>query len=338
MDRPRGVRMDSREIPEIGPCDVLVRAQSMVISEADVQRFKQGPDAGIAFDGYLRMQRGISGEVVGVGSDVGDRQIGQRVAVTAGHPCMHCASCRAGSFIDCSETCLPTTPARGDVYVDHLVVPVSHTWVLPDSVSWDACAMVVQLSVGFRAARRANLTVGQSVGIIGAGETGLMCLLAARTSGAGRIVVFDALAEPLAAARRLGATDAVDSGESDAVAMVDEATGGRGLDVVFETTGRPGSLMQAIALAGCTSSVVVVGGMPPIAAEIPAMDLVVKEIDVRGVFPRADSPEPAVTVLSRGMVNIRDAITERFPFDRIEEALRFTDEHEEDSGKVVVEF
>lgn len=338
VDRPRGIRMDKTDVPEIGPHDILVQVRAVILSESDVHRFKQGPDAGVAFDGYLRMPRGIAGEIVGVGSDVEDYRAGQRVAVNAWHPCLRCSACRAGEFVTCSETDLPPTVTQADLYVDHLVVPARPTWVLPDRVPWDECAMVVPLSVGFRAARRANLSVGQTVGIIGATETGLMCLLASRISGASRIVVFDAYPRLLAAARRLGATDTVDTSDTDALAMVDEATAGRGLAVVFETTGRPGSLMQAMAIAGCGSSVVVVGGMPPVAAEIPAMDLIVKEIDLRGVFPCAESPEPAVTVLARGMVDVRAAITERFGFEQIEDALRFADKHEEDAVKVMVEF
>ncbi len=335
---PREIRLDESDVPEIGAHEVLVRVKAVGIAEADLHYYKHGPDIETAVEDYLRMGRGTAGEIVGVGSDVEDRRAGQRVAVTPGHPCMTCEACRSGEFGACPATFLLSHPPLGGSYADHILVPAWHTCVLPDTVGFDECAMLVPFAVGFHAVRRAGMSVARSVGIIGADEVGLMCLLAARISGAGRIVVADAYPGKLEAANRLGASEVIDTSRTNPTAVVDELTGGDGLDIVLECSGRPGALADAIGMAGCRSVVVSAGVMPPIPTEIPTMDIIVKEIDVRGVFRHVESPEPAATVITRRMVDLGAVITERFPFDRIWDALRYADDREEEATKVVVEF
>jgi threonine dehydrogenase-like Zn-dependent dehydrogenase len=136
----------------------------------------------------------------------------------------------------------------------------------------------------------------------------------------------------------LGATDTINTGRANAVAVVDELTRGQGLGVVFETTGRPEGLSAAIGMAGFGAVIVVAGAMPPIQTEMLGMDVIVKELDIHGASRQMESPEPAVALISRGLVDMRSAITSRFPFEHIEEALKFADEHEDEAVKVLVEF
>jgi L-iditol 2-dehydrogenase len=330
--------MDEAEVPQIGSDQVLVRVGAVGISEADVHAFRHGPDRDVVIEDYLRLGRGIGGEIVGVGADVEDRRAGQGVAVMPGYPCLSCEACRAGEYSLCSQSFLLSNPLLGGSYTDHVLASSEFTCVLPDSVSFEECAMVMPLSVGLHAADRADLMVAQDVGVIGADEIGLMCLMASRVRAAGTIVVSDAYPKKLEAARGLGATDTINTGRANAVAVVDELTRGQGLGVVFETTGRPEGLSAAIGMAGFGAVIVVAGAMPPIQTEMLGMDVIVKELDIHGASRQMESPEPAVALISRGLVDMRSAITSRFPFEHIEEALKFADEHEDEAVKVLVEF
>lgn len=332
----REIRLEHRELPEIGADEVLVRVKALGIGEADLYCYRHGPDAAVAVEDYLRMGRGTAGEVVGVGADVADREAGQRVAVTPGYPCFMCDACREGGLSRCLRVGSLDEPA-GRSYAEYIAVPADHTCVLPESIGWDEAVMVVPLSVGFHAARRGGVSVSVEVGIIGADEVGRMCLMACRASGAGRVVVADPYAGKLDAALNLGATDTIDSRLFNPVAAVDGLTSGEGLGVVFETTGRPGALMEAVGMTGHGGVVVLTGAMPPVQSELGAMDVIVKELDIRGVVPRGESPEPAVTMLSRGLVNLENAITDRFPFEQIGDALRYADEREDEAVEIIVE-
>jgi alcohol dehydrogenase len=69
-------------------------------------------------------------------------------------------------------------------------------------------------------------------------------VLGARLAGARRIIAVDLVADKLALARELGATDAFDAGEPDCVQAVRDATSG-GVDVALEMAGS----VKAMALA-----------------------------------------------------------------------------------------
>ena len=88
----------------------------------------------------------------------------------------------------------------------------------------------------------ARVEPGASVAVVGLGGVGLSAVLGAALAGARQIVAIDLSDEKLAFARRLGATDAVNAGATDAVQSVRELTGG-GVEVGFDMAGaKPASV------------------------------------------------------------------------------------------------
>lgn len=62
---------------------------------------------------------------------------------------------------------------------------------LPSNVSYDEGALLEPLSVAVHACHRLGIKQGSSCTIIGAGAVGLLCALAARTSGCKHIAITD---------------------------------------------------------------------------------------------------------------------------------------------------
>lgn len=60
---------------------------------------------------------------------------------------------------------------------------------MPDNVSLEEGAILEPLSVGVHACKRAGVTVGSTVLVLGAGPIGLVSLLAARAFGASKIII-----------------------------------------------------------------------------------------------------------------------------------------------------
>src|SRR5271163_5267243 len=85
--------------------------------------------------------------------------------------------------------------------------------------------------------RTAKLEPGSTVAVFGAGGVGLAAIQGARIAGARKIIAIDMFEGKLAMAKRLGATDTVDSSHSDAVEAIREMTGGAGVDYSFEAIG-----------------------------------------------------------------------------------------------------
>lgn len=60
---------------------------------------------------------------------------------------------------------------------------------MPDNVSLEEGAILEPLSVGVHACRRAGVTVGSVVLVLGAGPIGLVSLLAAKAFGASKVII-----------------------------------------------------------------------------------------------------------------------------------------------------
>jgi S-(hydroxymethyl)mycothiol dehydrogenase len=114
---------------------------------------------------------------------------------------------------------------------------------------------------------------GQSVAVIGCGGVGCAAVAGARLAGAARIVAVDIDDRQLQAAKRLGATDTVNSAERDPVEAIRELTDGNGADVVIDAVGRPETYRQAFYARDLAGTVVLVGvPTPDMRLDLPLLD------------------------------------------------------------------
>lgn len=337
LHSPYDVRIEEFPVPVPKPREVLVRVKSVGICGSDVLFFKNGRIGRFVVDSPVVLGHESAGEIVAVGSDVTNRKVGDRVSIEPGFPCGHCEQCASGRYNMCPDVIFLSCPPYHGLFMEYAVAPADFTYVLPDNVSFDEGAMLEPLAVGMHAARRSGVTAAQSVGVLGVGPVGILTLQAAKAHGATRLFAVDSYPNRLDFAQRLGATDTVNFTQTDPVEAVMSATNGVGLDVVFEVAGQPESLRNAIKMAKCGGVVAMVGNLPVSSTEIPVMEILEKELDVRGVFRYAGVYPPALELVARGLVDVKSLITHRFPLDRLDEALRFSDEHQDQTIKVVVE-
>ncbi|WP_447987110.1 NAD(P)-dependent alcohol dehydrogenase [Nitrospira sp. Nam74] len=115
---------------------------------------------------------------------------------------------------------------------------------------------------------------GSSFATFGGGAVGLSAVMAARVAGATTIIAADVVPSRLALAKKLGATHAVNSGETDPVEAVRTITGG-GADFTLESSGRPAVLRQAIDALAIRGTCGIVGA-PALGTEA--------SLDVNGVM------------------------------------------------------
>jgi S-(hydroxymethyl)mycothiol dehydrogenase len=119
-----------------------------------------------------------------------------------------------------------------------------------------------------------GVTRGDSVAVIGCGGVGDGAILGARLAGARPIIAVDVDDRKLAWARDFGATDVINSRNTDPVARIRELTGGFGADVVIEAIGRPQTYEQAFYARDLAGTVVLVGvPTPDMRLELPLLDV-----------------------------------------------------------------
>lgn len=138
-----------------------------------------------------------------------------------------------------------------------------------------ACLIGCGVTTGFGAVvRTANIPVGATVCVIGAGGIGLSAVQGARISGASEVIVVDVSPEKLETARAFGATQTINAGEvDDVVSAVKDLTGG-GVEYSFEAIGLKETAEQAFGMLDVGGTATVIGMVPSkTRIEIRGLDL-----------------------------------------------------------------
>ena len=145
------------------------------------------------------------------------------------------------------------------------------------------------LPTALHAVERAEVTLGDTVLVLGSGPVGLSAIIFALMRGALRVLCIGAPEPRLEAARKLGvaATLNVETSEEQArVQWVLEHTDGRGADVTIEATGAPVAVVQAMRYTRDAGRVCIVGQYTD-HGEVsfnPHLDLNKKHLTLRGCW------------------------------------------------------
>lgn len=286
MERPDGtltrrrIRLECVELEPPRAGEVLVRVTSCGVCGTDrgcIHGLEPYPTPGV-------LGHEGAGIVEAVGPGVSLVRPGDRVVI--GFPfCGVCRNCRAGQPRYCEQGgalmfsghrldgSSPLKRENGEAlagrffqqssWATHTVTQEQQLAVVPDGVDHDlmgplGCSISTGAGTVLNELRPGP---GSSIAIFGAGAVGLSAVMAARLTGATRIIAVDKVAGRLALARELGATDVVEGG-ADAAAAVKELTGG-GADYSVEATSGANLVAAAVtALAKLGTCAMVGGGRP----------------------------------------------------------------------------
>lgn len=218
------------------------------------------------------------GRIVAVGASAARRwgvAEGDRVAVEEYLPCGHCRFCRTAEF----RMCLGSDPSHDPDALRYGTTPLSRSpglWGgfsqylrlhersvlhrVPDGVPDEQAAMALPLANGYEwAYREGGAGPGQAVVVLGPGQQGLGCVLAAHVAGASEVICVGLARDThrLEVARALGATHTIRADATDTAAEVARITGGEMADLVIDAAaGTSATVNQAIALVRKRGTVV----------------------------------------------------------------------------------
>jgi NADPH2:quinone reductase len=152
--------------------------------------------------------------------------------------CGTCEFCRAGRENLCEESAYTGYTADGG-FAEYAACSVVSTFRMPDDIPLpDAAALYFPFHLAWLGLfDRAQLQTGESVLIhAAAGGSGSAAIQLAKHAGA-RVFATAGTDEKVALCRELGADVSINYRDADFAAAVLEATGNRGVDVVFDNVG-----------------------------------------------------------------------------------------------------
>jgi L-idonate 5-dehydrogenase len=311
---PRDLRVEDVPDQELGPKDVAVEIAAGGICGSDLHYYQHGGFGTVRVRHPMVLGHEIAGTVVAVGAEVTAVKVGDKAAVNPARPCRICRYCLMGLATQCLDVrffgSAMRMPHVNGGFQQRLVAEERQCIRVPDDMPLEKAAFAEPLAVCLHAVERAGPVFGRRVLITGAGPIGLLALLAARHTGAGEVVVTDVTAPALAMARQLGADVTVDvATDPDALAPYKADKGA--FDIVFEASGNPAALRQAIELVRPRGVLVLIGLGPE--APLPLVSVVTKELDVRGTFRFDQEFATAVDALASGRIDPMPLLTETIP-------------------------
>ncbi|HLE44886.1 MAG TPA: zinc-binding dehydrogenase [Methylomirabilota bacterium] len=317
------VRLDEVPEPTARRGEVVLRVLACGICGSDLHEYLRGPVyipkgphplTGVAPPVTLGHE--FCGRVVEVGPEVGTLREGDRVTVNPCLLCGECVWCRRGQPNYCAK--LGTLGlSRDGAFAPFVAAPASGCHPLPASVDDRAGATVEPLAVAVHAARRARLSGGERVAVVGAGPIGLLLLQVLKARGARWVAVIEPREERRRLACELGADVALDPEAQDPARALAELTDNERAEAAFECVGSPAAFTTAFRLAGKGGRIVVVG-LVPTQVSVNLLALLAHEKEIVGSSAYTDEFPTAIGLLAEGRVRIAPLITAEVP---LEEAL-----------------
>jgi S-(hydroxymethyl)glutathione dehydrogenase/alcohol dehydrogenase len=271
------LEVDAIDLDEPGPGEVLVRLEASGVCHSCLH----------IMDGSMRwpvlpvvLGDEGAGIVEQIGAGVSSVAVGDHVILSWSPSCGRCRYCVTGRPQLCERRPAPGVMAdgtmrrrRGEVPVAHMgpATYATHTIVSADSavkiredMPLDKAALIgCAVTTGAGAViNTARVPAGASLAIFGVGGIGLNAVQGGRLCGAFPLIAVDIADNKLEFARRLGATQVVNSRDSDAVAAIRELTHGRGAEFTVVAVGNTAAIQQAWNALAPGGTCVVVGAPP----------------------------------------------------------------------------
>ena len=217
--------------PEPEGSEVLIKTIACGVCHSDIHMHEGVFDLGggkqleVGREGMV-LGHEIFGEVIALGPDAQDAEIGDRRVVFPWIGCGECAACKRGDEQLCTPGCALGIAHAGG-FADHVMVPHSR-YLFDKGDVMDSLAATYACSglTAYGALKKiGKLHEGDDIVIIGAGGVGMMAIQSARALGMDPIVV-DIYDDKLEAARALGVNRSYNSSELQTAKDIRQTTGG----------------------------------------------------------------------------------------------------------------
>jgi S-(hydroxymethyl)glutathione dehydrogenase/alcohol dehydrogenase len=339
-----GARLRVEDLSLAGPGrdQIRIRLEAAGVCHSDLHVYEAGA---AAMHVPIVLGHEGAGEVLEVGSDVTDFQIGDHVVLCVMPQCGTCASCVDGQPTLCTtypQTLFGSLPdgtfplTRDDKPVGQMagigcwsqeaVVHRLSAVKIDKSVPLTSAALLgCAVVTGFGAVVNvAQVAAGDTMAVIGCGGVGLNAVQAGRIAGAERILAVDVNATKLRLASGFGATDLIDSSQADPVEQVRALTEGVGTTFTFDFVGSATTARSALPMTRRGGTVVFTGLANP-ELTFSVNDLIRAGRTVKGNMMgmgefRSEYPK-LVRLYNQGFLQLDQLVSMRLNLDQVHDAF-----------------
>jgi L-iditol 2-dehydrogenase len=313
-------RVEIREVPRPAiqaPDDVLLRTAVAGICGSDLHYFIADRVGGEAVPYPVIGGHEASALVEAVGSAVTRVRPGERVAVEPSISCGVCDQCLAGRPHTCRSIKFLGHPGdKNGSLSEYFVLPERNLFPIPDGITMTEAMLAEPLSIALHALQLGGTNPGPAVAVLGTGPIGLGVLLGLKASGL----------------RDIYATDRQD--------VVKEILGRQpaGMDAVFEASGDPEAVGQAIELVKPGGRITLIGIPLEERISYPTAVARRKEIAFTHVRRQNRCLERALLLIEAKHIDVAWLVTHTFALADAPRAFEIAASHSDGVLKTAIRF
>ena len=203
---------------------------------------------------------------------------------------------------------------------EYIVLHEKCCYPIKNRMTFEQATLSEPLAIGVYAVKRSMLPAQANVAILGAGPIGMSVFHVLRTNKVGNIFVTDKIEERLMYSKKLKPKWTGNPNRADIVKEISNIEPLL-LDVVYECSGDPQAIAQALQLLKPGGNLVLVGIPDVNETTFPIHELRRKEITIINIRRQVHCTQKAIDLLDRGRINMDSMVTHRFSLEETQKAF-----------------
>ncbi|MDD4371073.1 MAG: galactitol-1-phosphate 5-dehydrogenase [Anaerostipes sp.] len=309
------------ELPELKDDEILLKVGACGVCGSDIPRvFELG-----AHVFPITIGHEFAGTVVKTANKKDEDLIGKKAAIFPLIPCGTCEFCKEEQFAQCTNYNYLGSRCDGG-FAEYCVIPSKWQLVFSndENTSMESLSLVEPATVAQHAVRKAKISEGSNVLILGAGPIGLLAARFSKLFGAGQVALTDISDEKIDFAQEKG-FQVFNTLEEGSAKEIQGYFKNHKIDVVIEGTGSTPGLNTAIELIKPFGRIVMLGN-PHGDTMIQLQNhssILRKEIEFYGVWNSIYSDKElnewkyTVEMIDTGKLKVDDLITHKVKLEDV---------------------
>ena len=280
-----------------------------------------------------------SGIVEAVGPDVKDFRPGDRVYTENFVSCGVCQACRRGDYMGCSKILsVGTVNCWDGCYAEYMQMPERHVYHLPDELSLDEGALIEPASIAYDAFKGVTLSEKDTAVVYGSGAIGMISAWLAKYYGAGQVIVVGRNSEKLKRALDVGADSFINNKEVDATERIMELTGGKGANLIVETSGSVQALRDSLNALAKYGRISIVSFYERDLDAIPIDPLVLGCKSIVGAAGCYGNAPAVCEIMCKNPIKLTPVISHHIPFEKCLDVFENEKDYHNQKIKIMIDF
>lgn len=299
------------EHPKPAKKEVVVKVKSCGICGTD-QHIYHGHPGSAEVHPPMVLGHEMAGEVVEIGSEVTNLKAGDRVSIDPNIYCGTCEYCRSNRAHLCQHLQAIGVTRDGGMG-EYCSVPAANCYTFPDHLTYEEASLVEPLGCVLHGFKKLQLSSLSRVFIIGGGFIGQLFLQLVKHQHVDSVIVSEPAENKKELLYKLGADQVIHPNAASKL----EA------DVVIECVGRPETMELAVHSAAKGGQVLLFGvASPETVISVSPYEIFSKELTIKGSFVNPYTQEEAISLIAKGVVDIKSLISHRFTVDQLPDAMK----------------